>query len=185
MESLEKYNIDDLFTYRRKNVFYCPECKTNFSEINETNNVFIVEADNEQIQNNKLDDYLFKQKNNIDENCLCSNCNIRGAKTKISKLTMIPEVLFIMAKKYKYENGHGSKLNIKVDFPEEMIFNGVNTKLVYRAVAQIEHIGGLNGGHYYAICYRKGVWYCINDNSVAVSEFNPNENTYIVVYHLI
>jgi ubiquitin C-terminal hydrolase len=95
---------------------------------------------------------------------------------------MVPEILVVMSKKYDSEH----KLNIYTDFPEVMEFKGNanNKNMRYEAVAQIEHSGDLNGGHYWAICKRKGGWFEINDMTVTPSQFQPSVNTYIVLYHL-
>ncbi len=185
LQAIEKYeNIQNLFTYRRRNKIFCDDCNTYFSDIYETNNIFEVEPQASASAN--LNDFLLNQKNQIDSDCVCSNCGVRSEKQKTSTLVMVPEILFVMAKKYKYENGRGEKLNIYVNFPEILTFGSKNkSPLEYQAVAQIEHYGaGINGGHYAAICRRKGGWFCINDAVITPSKFKPTENTYIVVYHV-
>jgi len=189
LQSIEEYhNIQNLFLYRRRNKLYCEDCKNYFSQIDEMNNIFEVEPHEIETKSfsKNLNEFLLNQKNNVDSNCRCSKCGTKSEKQKTSTLVMVPEILFVMAKKYKYNNGQSEKLDIYTDFPEILTFNAKkNTKLIYRAVAQIEHIGNsIHSGHYYAICKRKNKWYCINDTHVSEAEFKPTNNTYIVIYHI-
>lgn len=188
LEIFDKYkSIQSLFTYRRINKIYCPDCKQTFATISEINNVFEIESPNNNDSDKKynLNDVLLKQMYEIDKNCKCSNCNIKSNKIKSSNLVMIPEILFIVCKKYKYDTHGGHKLDISTDFPEDLYFPGKdNEKLIYKIVAQIQHSGSLNSGHYWAICKRKPNWYCINDSNISKSEFKSDIHTYILLYHI-
>jgi ubiquitin C-terminal hydrolase len=190
-------NIQNLFLHRRRNKLYCANCNNWCSEVNEMNNFFEVEPEfklqqldkfkNMNNDNKKdLNSFLLIQNTYVDKDHICSLCNYVGEKFKMSQLVMIPEILFVMSKKYKYDQSGGSKLNVYTDFPEELVFKSNNNQqLIYKAISQIEHSGGLNGGHYWAICKRNDKWYCINDLSVTESEYKPTNNTYVVIYHII
>lgn len=192
LQLLERYNsIQRLFTHRRNNKIYCPECQKIFSDVNETNNLFEVECDLKMSDGNiteqkSLNDYLMYQMSSVDVDCVCSLCKTKGVKTKSSKLTMVPEILFVMSKKYLYANSKGQKLDVQTEFPKKLVFAGKHRQdIIYEAVAQIEHTGELYSGHYWAICKRKNGWHYINDSSVLPREFSPSKNTYIVLYHVI
>ncbi len=189
LQSIEEHhNIQNLFMYRRRNKLFCPDCKSCFSQVDEMQNIFEVEpqAIVTASKSKNLNEFLLNQHETVDADCVCSKCGVRGEKQKTSTLVMIPEILFVMSKKYKYEEGRGEKLDVYTDFPETLIFNAKKgLELKYEAVAQIEHFGGLNGGHYYAICKRKGGWFCLNDTHVAPAKFEPTNNTYIVLYHVV
>lgn len=72
-------------------------------------------------------------------------------------------------------------------FPHEMTFPAMprGTNLTYQLVAQIEHIGNMNGGHYYAYVRRGDTWYCTNDTSVSNVNPGPTANTFMVFYNLV
>ena len=95
---------------------------------------------------------------------------------------MIPEILPIIFKKY---DNKMKKLEVKTLFPEKLEFtaSGGKKKLVYKLVAQCEHSGTLNGGHYYAIGLRKDGWKLLNDSFVTDGTPGPTNNTYMVFYH--
>lgn len=193
MENMK--NIQNLFLHRRRNKLYCTNCNKWCSEVNEMNNFFEVEpefklqqSDKFKIKNNNqmnLNSFLLTQNTYVDKHHICSLCNYVGEKYKTSQLVMVPEILFVMSKKYKYDQSGGRKLDIYTDFPEELVFKGNDNKqMIYKAVAQIEHSGSLNGGHYWAICKRNNKWYYVNDMSVSEDKFNPTNNTYVVIYHI-
>lgn len=158
-----------------------------------------------------MNSFLAKQNGYADKDFKCPKCNKKGEKFLSNKLVMVPEVLVVLAKKYDKKK----KLNVVTPFPEILSFNklapspyvdsvdmGVddadgerkddseddgqeNKKLYFRAVAQVEHAGGRNGGHYWAICRRNDGWYRLDDMSVSKAEFGATANTYMVFYHFV
>ena len=190
LQALEEFhNIQNLFIHRRRNKIFCNDCKAYFSQVDEINNIFEVEplVETEEAPLVDLNKFLLSQTNIVDKDCICTICGVKSEKLRTSTLVMIPEILFVMSKKYKYDKNskESEKMNIYTNFPETLTFNAKNKNLfVYKAVAQIEHHGSMNGGHYFAICKRKNGWVCLNDTNVTPSEFKPTVNTYIVVYHI-
>ena len=113
---------------------------------------------------------------------------------KLYQLSYAPNIITIMFNKY-----YDKKI---MDFPQNITFPGVDDVLLrYNAVAQIEHSGGMNGGHYWAKCLRKGPsnttneiivdsapdisYYTLNDSSVSIGNIHSTRETYIVLYHLL
>ena len=94
---------------------------------------------------------------------------------------MAPEILIVLSKKYNSK----SKLNTFTEFTQFIEFNGTNGALKYEAVSQIEHSGGMNGGHYWCVSKRNDGWYYLNDSSYVKKEFSVTNNTYIVFYHIV
>jgi ubiquitin C-terminal hydrolase len=192
-------SLKKLFIHRYQTSIYCPKCNKWISKKECENYIFDIQH-NLKIPQIKLfnkydaaynadtatfNDYLLKQNSYVDKNFKCSTkkCN----ETPIEKFTntvlvRTPEVLVIMSKKYM----GNEKIDIRSEFPEELKFNGINKeKMVYKAIAQIEHVGDANSGHYYSICKRKNGWYLFNDNTVKkVKGFEYTKNTFIVFYHI-
>jgi uncharacterized UBP type Zn finger protein len=213
VELLEKFpRLHNLFLHRRNITLYCSNCSKWCSDINEMNTFFEVDpqfhipqsstlnnaetpasttAPASSSQSRSLNEFLLNQDSYVDADHICSLCGWRGEKYKKNKLVMIPEILFVMSRKYSFNsNSHqGRKLNIYTDFPKVLTFQARENRVFeYEAVAQIEHSGGLQGGHYWVICRRQNnCWYVMNDNSVSVSAagFNPGNNTYVVIYHIM
>jgi hypothetical protein len=56
--------------------------------------------------------------------------------------------------------------------------------LAYRLVGQVEHAGGLEGGHYTAKGLRAGgLEYGFNDGTASRGALGPEPGTYLAVYH--
>ncbi len=194
LESIEEFtDIQDLFIHRYKNSIYCVKCKQFVSNVESIYSIFEVQPNLkteqlEKFKNEKYDcsknmnSFLTEQYGYVDKGYICPKCKCTNEKFKIDKLVMVPEILVVLAKKYR----SGQKLNIVTEFPEKLTFNGNDGGLNYTAVSQIEHSGGLNGGHYWSISKRNGKWYQLNDSSVTeVSGFKPTANTYMVFYHYL
>jgi ubiquitin C-terminal hydrolase len=211
MESLEDFDgIQNLFLHRYRSLIYCFDCEKWVSKKEDNYSLFEVQANlkTEQLERFKqLDDstvdmnqFLTRQDGYIDKDYRCPECeatkkpdeNAVNPKPRTEKysrtvLVMAPEILVVMSKKYTMEQ----KLDVYTEFPKTLTFKGHDKKkdksfpMHYEAVAQIEHTGGLNGGHYWAVCRRNDGWYNLNDNRVTKSEFGPTKNTYIVIYHIM
>lgn len=193
LETMEDYQpIQNLFLHRYKSLIHCFDCEKWVSNVDCMYSLFEVEPDLKTAQIEKfrqyhvdainMNEFLTKQSGYVDENYVCPQCKKTGEKYRMNILAMVPEILVIMAKKYNVDQ----KKNILTDFPDKLEFNGnAGSKMMYEAVAQIEHSGGKHGGHYWAICRRKNGWFNINDTNITPSQFQPTKNTYIVFYHLV
>ena len=182
-----------LFDHRHRIIIDCDQCDKTVVDRKENNSVFEVQSDlrTEQIEKFKdkdpyfnrsmeLNDFLKKQYGYVDENFICPNCKQKGEKIKKTILTLVPEILPIVIKKYKNTNSIMS-------FPEKLHFVSKNNTIYnYELVAQSEHSGGMGGGHYWAICKRKNGWMLLNDNSYPQSVTpGPTQNTYLLFYHFV
>jgi ubiquitin C-terminal hydrolase len=92
---------------------------------------------------------------------------------------MVPEVIICRFNIYG-----ARKIN---QFPQEFNLPHVSgSEMVYQIVAQVEHSGGLNGGHYWARGRReKNVVYRLNDLNTSPTTFEPSIGTYMIAYHLL
>lgn len=189
--------IYNLFRHRYRKALKCPTC-TQWSESREIlNTVFDVPP---SLKNQQLDKFadldcyfnksvpmnaFIKSHNDyVDQDYRCTNtaCGVRGEQFQCTILTMVPEILPVVFKKYDRKQ--------ITPFPKELVFEerpaapGTKlTALIYRLVAQVEHSGGQHGGHYWAVCLRDdGKFYELNDTSVQQTNAGPTLNTYMVFY---
>ena len=194
MDAMENFDsIQNIFLHRYKNMIHCFDCNKWVSSVESMYSLFEVQPDlkTEQLdrfkkyeieQTQDMNKFLTKQTGYVDKFYICPKCKKDGEKYNINCLVMVPEVLVVLSKKYVV----GRKLDVHTNFPKKLEFKGKGeSKLTYEAVSQIEHSGGLNGGHYWAVSRRNDGWYTLNDNSVSKSEFSPTKNTYIVFYHIV
>lgn len=223
MDGIEScHEILNLFRHRYRRALYCAACRR-WSESREIlNTVFDIppSLQNQQLpQFANLDCYFnkpmpmnaFIKGNNdyVDKDYICghADCKVRGEQFQSTILTMVPEILPIIFKKYERKQ--------MTRFPKELIFEAKNTTcttvakntvcttvakntnatgtesiadrkipaLIYKLVAQVEHSGSQQGGHYWAVCLRSdGKFYELNDSSVSEEAPGPTLNTYMVIY---
>ncbi len=153
-------------------------------------------TNNSKINESKdLQDFINCQKS-MHEGITCIHCGSKGDKLGYYTLAVIPEILVVVIKKYKFNKKslHSAKLNVNTHLPQKLSFEKQDGgDVVYRPVSQILHSGGLEGGHYWAHTIRRvdegAKWYDLNDTSVSVisdvQKFIPNVATYTVIYHLM
>lgn len=111
----------------------------------------------------------------------CEACGGVGDTERSSRLALAPEVLVCAFNAY----GVGAPRRARF-FPPAFALPGVKAALRYRLVAQVEHSGGLGGGHYWARAARGGDApgvYLLNDSSAAPGAFAPSPETYLLFYH--
>lgn len=184
--------IKRLFEHRHRIRILCDKCQKWVVDRFETNLTFDVQSDLKTEQHLKfknideyyntsmpLNEFLRNQNGYVDENYICPNpdCKEKGFKYKTTTLTMIPEILPILIKKYKNKQ--------VTPFPNSLEFlaKGKSEKLIYKLVAQSEHSGTISSGHYWAICKRSDGWKNLNDTSVNDGQPGPTPYTYVLFYH--
>jgi ubiquitin C-terminal hydrolase len=189
--------IKRLFEHRHLIEIYCKDCNQIVSTKKAHNMVFEVQANlaTEQLEEfasldkfygttMQLNDFLKKQNGYVDKDYECPKCKVKSNKFMTTVLTMIPEILPIVIKKY---NNNVRKLDVNTPFPENLEFTmkGNKEKLVYTLVAQCEHSGDVSGGHYYAIGLREDGWKLLNDSYTSDANPGPTTNSYMVFYHFV
>lgn len=125
--------------------------------------------------------YNILQTKNPFYDLICKDCksiyNEKKTTATINyRLTKVSPVMIILFNKYqgKYLFPYPDKFTI-----------GKETKFTYQVVAQIEHSGGMEGGHYWAIASRKNGTFTLNDSSASPGSLSPTESSYLVFYHLV
>jgi ubiquitin C-terminal hydrolase len=90
--------------------------------------------------------------------------------SKQMRFWKLPKYLIIFLKRF---NNRMQKVDTVVDFPiddldlSKYTFGYDRTRANYNLVAVSQHMGGLGGGHYYALARNSnGKWYCYNDREV-------------------
>lgn len=108
-----------------------------------------------------------------DNQWYCSNCKSHVDATKKIDLWMLPPILIIHLKRFKFSvNGHRSKIDREIRYPlndwnlsKRKKSNGGVFPL-YDCYAISQHHGNVNGGHYTANAKNRfdGEWYNFNDS---------------------
>jgi ubiquitin C-terminal hydrolase len=183
--------LSQLFTHRTKTKLYCSRCdawrrvSVNTDTLFDiTNSIQVGRIFDPQALPGRCPDgttkdieFLVPSSASTDADHICQVCLMRGEKKRLDILTMIPEIVVVLIRKYN------ARLQIEPSIirPPETLRVG---ELTFNAVAHIEHAGSLRGGHYWAVCKRRDGWWRLNDTLAnRVSGFCPGANTYIVIYH--
>lgn len=180
-----------LFEHRHIIKIFCDECKEDVVSKKETNLTFEVQPDLkmeqlEQFKNkdqfyNKPQDFnsFLRKQNGYVSDFICPKCKSKGNKFKTTTLSMLPEIVPVLLKKY------GAKCLTNFPCLLEFSCTGGKKKHVYACVAQAEHYGGMGGGHYVAVALRSDGCKLLNDSNVSSVKPGPTTNTYIVFYHYV
>lgn len=192
IDAINNKKIIEIFQMRYRGFIYCKSCKythqsaPDIGDPNFTIELSLTLFDN--IPENKhasiIQKYILHHNEYIDNNYICPNCNITGNQLKIAKLSMVPEIIILLFKKFQKIGPSTTAIKKNINFPHQLQFN--NGAMKFRIVSQCEHSGGINGGHYYAISQRKSEIYNLNDTSCHITNnFISSANTYLVFYHII
>ena len=195
------------FYYYILTVIQCNKCKTISNDVSPNDILCLSIPDeflNKTINNNELTIY----------NCLndmfkvesiqykCEKCNNYENNIMEKKILTKSKTLILKIKRYYTLGNRIVKNNKNVKYPSILNMNtyciGTNecTSLNYELYGIINHIGGLNSGHYYSFIKKYNEnnnkfnkqWYCCNDSQVSEisnKEACTSENAYILFYNLI
>lgn len=111
----------------------------------------------------------------------CPACGETTKAYRVYSLVMAPEILVCAFNLYV---GYGGA-RLPRYFPDGLELPAAGGgALAFRLVGQVEHAGGLAGGHYWARGLRAGGAVCLlNDSGVAPGAFGPAPGTYMLAYH--
>lgn len=108
----------------------------------------------------------------------CEKCGAR-IRRRIERLVNVSNIIVITFFQYYQKQPY--------QFPLEFTLPAINGPgHKFKLLAQIEHAGGVTGGHYWARCLRREgeterVW-MLNDSTITPTEFAPSAETYMLVY---
>jgi uncharacterized UBP type Zn finger protein len=182
----DKKNVSDvteLFRYWYDVEFFCNKCKKVVSVQSDTN-VFLTLFFMDYYKSfpktpEEFSEAIRQHISNTDKDYICPECKTRTDGIRIHTLKKCPEIFVCIYMLYSTEQRKARY------FPHTMKFPGFNSSYHnYNLVAQIEHSGDLNGGHYICRAMRKnGKAYLFNDNSTPVeTTFSPSSSTYMLFY---
>lgn len=177
----KEHLITKLFRHQYNVKLFCNKCQDIVSEREDTGidiNLFFQDRIDKMTKPEEFAEAIYQHVSPIDHNYICPKCKSRVDGTRLHTLKYAPQ---IMVCKFMIYNDLGRKMNY---FPLEMKFPGTkDLALSYKLVAQIEHSGGLNGGHYWCRALRgDGKIYNLNDTGVSPVAFSSSSGTYMLFY---
>ncbi len=168
-----------LFEHRYSTTIICLKCQHKHRTTSPDESIFIeFSLQDFRATSGDLQQMILKQSPLMDDNYKCPKCHQKGEKTQIKKLSMIPEILVVLLKKYKEKWVIDAPTELKIPAMDQTSFN-------YKLVALSEHSGGQAGGHYWARALRHEKNYMLNDTHVSslLDNLKTNNATYMIWYH--
>lgn len=169
MDVLACPELDMLFESRFRTLLKCENCGYSKMASQPDENIFI-DLSRENITN-FVQNLRFSSQHLEDYRCeKCNKCHVKAYR----KMTLTPECLVIVLKKYKEK--------WSADIPTEFNID----KYKYRLIATNDHSGGMSGGHYWARILRKNKYFVANDSNITKLEsLTPVKESYVLWYHYI
>lgn len=160
--------INKVFTHDYKIYIKCRDCHYKTAPTHNQNFYITI-----PLTTDDIGAYVYRHINKIDADFRCTKC-ARTNCEQIYQLSFAPKVILLLFPKY------GDKCLVK--FPKTFSIKSTPQPLTYKVIAQIEHFGGMSGGHYVAFGKRGHEEFLFNDSSVQKYAMLPTANTYLVAY---
>lgn len=163
--------LSPLFQFKHNITLTCLKCKR--KEIKEETSYSLVFDMQDNILHNRKEEVVERT---------CEHCG-HGKSLQTKRISSyLPEIMVIIMPRYA---------GIYKPLPQELeIGTKRSTNIIYSIVAQIEHFGGLDGGHYAAkVCRydkdgKRSVYHIDDSNVMRVEDITTTRNTFLVFYHI-
>lgn len=180
----KEHPITKLFQHEYNVKLFCNKCKDIVSEQKDFGidiNLFFQDRLDKMSKPEDFVDAIYQHISPLDNDYVCPKCKTRTNGIRLHTLRYAPE---IMVCKFMVYNPILRKMNY---FPIEMKFPGTGNNVIsYKLVAQIEHSGSLEGGHYWCRARRgDDKIYNFDDTNVGSASFSSSSGTYMLFYQRI
>ena len=153
----------------------CPNCKYHTNNYEPISTITLSLNTGYDSIYNCLDEFIRKETLDTDNSWKCDKCHVKVCPFKEMKFFELSSILIFSIKQFR----RGLKINQHINFPEyldmrEYSIGIQNNGYKYRLYGICVHQGGLNGGHYYAMCYNSKTdqWLKCNDTHVEGTTIN-------------
>ena len=178
LDCLDVKNINTIFTHKyEERVVSQSDPSRVESKVIGYNNQFMV-FDETELKRSGLVEYLKYHEHPLDE--YKSERKDADPDEKYNRsyiLRFLPKVIVILLNRY-FKRDRTIILPAEFEVPSCQ-FNGF---MIYKKIAEIDHMGSLNGGHYIAKILRKDKAYLCNDTEIMDYRLSTSPNTYMTFY---
>ena len=164
---VDKYRLDSIFEMVFTEVLVCTHCFKIIEKKRDKQIIF-----HHFKEKNLSSDVIEKSQDPV-EDFYCPKCKKKTLIIIQRYLTELPSILVVCLNKFFGK--------VDIIFPEQLKVKNTN----YILVADIQHIGTMDGGHYFARIRRPNKkYYQVDDNMIQeISNFKPTKNTYLLFYN--
>ena len=161
---IDLLKLEPLFECKHLIITTCNNCKKTKESSDISYNILI----NDNIQE------FFDMTEQV-EQVNCDFCHVKSNMERRKVINIIPPVIGLSLNKY-----FGKK---QIPYPSSFT---ILDNIEYRLIGTIEHIGGLQGGHYISRFMRNGEIHIADDaNTRQINDLSPIPETYMVFYELM
>lgn len=185
-----EHPLSQLFELVYQYTMFCTQCKTKVMTVRDKCVQFrMTSREQDSARTDREFSESILQGVEYVEDYQCASCAKRVTISKHYQLKRIPEVAVCLFRIHQIDHKHRADGRPRQQrfIPEVFILPGRGEKsLIYRQVAEAEHFGTRDSGHYQARGLRKKGVFLLNDTNVspaAFSSYGHNENKYLVFYH--
>ena len=124
------------------------------------------------------------------EDIQCEKCKKKTSFIKTLEIEKLPTYLVLVLKRFKYVLTNSMKIYKLVNFPLEELslqdyLSQKNINYHYNLFGVINHMGSLNGGHYFSYVNINNTWIEFNDSRVfEINSGLETNNAYMLIYKL-
>ena len=178
LDCLDIKNINTIFTHKyEERVVVRSNPDQVESKVIGYNNQFMV-FDEEELKRSGLVDYLKYHEHPLDEyKSERKNADPNEKYNRSYILRFLPRVIVILLNRYHKRD---RTISLPTEFDVSSCqFDGF---MVYKKIAEIDHMGSLDGGHYIAKVHRNNKEYLCNDTEITENKLSTSPNTYMTFY---
>eukprot|EP00742_Colponemidia_sp_Colp-10_P006379 GILJ01006836.1.p1 GENE.GILJ01006836.1~~GILJ01006836.1.p1 ORF type:complete len:675 (+),score=67.35 GILJ01006836.1:65-2089(+) len=120
----------------------------------------------------------------------CERCKKHSKASKCFSLSKLPPVLVLHLKRFRTVGAYSrKKIDRRITFPLEGLdvssfCGGPSSTPMYDLLAVVQHMGGVDGGHYIAHCKRGNDWFTFSDTHITSTTATEVQNceAYMLIY---
>lgn len=184
LDMLNKKEINDRFYHVYEDTIQCDQTGKVVSKVRSINNVFYI-FDEETLLERGIRDFLLCHSNVLDEDFTPDDHEPGHTYRRIYTLRRIPEIVVIALNRYMTNGRAHKKRNPKIKLPNEFSMpHNKEGDIKYTKIAEVHHLGGLNGGHYMSVAKRGNQSYLFNDEQVTPRAMETVPTTYLTFYEV-
>ena len=173
-----KLHFDNSYSYIVKKTYNqllcitnCPECQYSTNNHDPIQIITLDLNDEDKTLYDVLDNYVKLDKLDDDNKWKCDNCKKNVNPEKKNVFWNLSDTLIIQLKRYKTNDNVFKKINNFIKYPELLNMNKYNINYYnnsnnYELTSYSIQSGGMNFGHYYAVCKEDDKWIQYNDTHV-------------------
>lgn len=163
---IDKYNLENMFEMTFTEILVCTSCTKIIERKRDKQIIY------NHFEEKDLSSDLIEKSFSPVRDFNCSRCHKKTLIIIKRFLTELPKILVVCLNKFFGKED--------ITFPEKLKIQNKT----YELVADIQHIGNMNGGHYFARAKRNNKYHQINDTVIQeIQDLKPTKNAYLLFYN--